>query len=30
MLLELEDEDGYLGRLAFPMEKRHQSIDGER
>lgn len=26
MLLELEDEDGYLGRLAFPMEKRHQSI----
>ncbi len=26
MLLELEDEDGYLGRLAFPMEKRHQVI----
>ena len=26
MLLELEDEDGYLGRLAFPMEKKHQSI----
>ncbi|HCX53182.1 MAG: hypothetical protein ED554_09855 [Synechococcus sp. YX04-3] len=26
VLLELEDEDGYLGRLAFPMEKRHQSI----
>ena len=26
MLLELEDEDGYLGRLAFPMEKRHQTI----
>ena len=26
MLLDLEDEDGYLGRLAFPMEKRHQSI----
>ena len=26
LLLELEDEDGYLGRLAFPMEKRHQSI----
>ena len=26
MLLELEDEDGYLGRLAFPMDKKHQSI----
>ena len=26
VLLELEDEDGYLGRLAFPMEKRHQTI----
>ena len=26
MLLELQDEDGYLGRLAFPMEKKHQSI----
>ena len=26
MLLELVDEDGYLGRLAFPMEKRHQVI----
>ncbi|WP_413440759.1 hypothetical protein [Synechococcus sp. MIT S1220] len=26
LLLELEDEDGYLGRLAFPMEKKHQSI----
>ena len=26
MLLELEDEDGYLGRLAFPMEKKHQVI----
>ena len=26
MLLELEDEEGYLGRLAFPMEKKHQSI----
>ena len=26
MLLELEDEEGYLGRLAFPMEKRHQVI----
>ena len=26
MLLELQDEDGYLGRLAFPMEKKHQAI----
>ena len=26
MLLELHDEDGYLGRLAFPMEKKHQTI----
>ena len=26
MLLELEDEEGYLGRVAFPMEKKHQSI----
>ena len=26
MLLELEDEDGYLGRLAFPMDKKHQVI----
>ena len=26
MLLELVDEDGYLGRLSFPMEKKHQSI----
>ena len=26
MLLELQDEDGYLGRLAFPMEKKHQTI----
>ena len=26
MLLELEDEDGYLGRLAFPMDKKHQMI----
>ena len=26
MLLELEDEDGYLGRVSFPMEKKHQSI----
>lgn len=26
MLLELEDEEGYLGRIAFPLEKRHQSI----
>ena len=26
ILLELQDEDGYLGRLAFPMEKKHQTI----
>ena len=26
MLLELQDEDGYLGRLAFPMDKKHQTI----
>ena len=26
MLLELQDEDGYLGCLAFPMEKKHQTI----
>ncbi|MGB1775361.1 MAG: hypothetical protein ACPHGV_03375 [Synechococcus sp.] len=26
MLLELEDEDGYLGRVSFPMDKKHQSI----
>ena len=26
MLLELQDEDGYLGRMAFPMEKKHQTI----
>ena len=26
MLLELEDEDGYLGRLAFPRDKKHQVI----
>ena len=26
MLLELEDEEGYLGRVAFPMEKKHQAI----
>ena len=24
--LELEDEDGYLGRLAFPMAKKHELI----
>ena len=24
--LELEDEDGYLGRIRFPMEKKHQLI----
>ena len=26
VLLELEDEEGYLGRVAFPMDKKHQSI----
>ena len=26
MVLELEDEDGYLGRVSFPMDKKHQSI----
>ena len=26
MLLELEDEEGYLGRVAFPMDKKHQPI----
>ena len=26
MLLELEYEDGYLGRVSFPMDKKHQSI----
>ncbi len=26
LTLELEDEDGYLGRLRFPMEKKHQQI----
>ena len=26
LLLELEDEEGYLGRVAFPMDKKHQSI----
>ena len=26
MLLELEDEEGYLGRVSFPMDKKHQSI----
>ena len=26
MLLELEDEEGYLGRVAFPMEKNHKTI----
>jgi hypothetical protein len=24
--LELEDEDGYLGAVRFPMEKKHQAI----
>lgn len=26
MCLELADEDGYLGRLRFPLEKKHQAI----
>ena len=26
MFLELEDEDGYLGRISFPMDKKHQII----
>lgn len=26
LTLELEDEEGYLGRLRFPMEKKHQLI----
>jgi hypothetical protein len=26
LCLELEDEEGYLGQLRFPMEKRHQAI----
>ena len=26
MILELEDEDGYLGRISFPMDKKHQTI----
>ncbi|BEV36504.1 hypothetical protein [Synechococcus sp. M16CYN] len=26
MLLEIEDEEGYLGKVAFPMNKKHQLI----
>lgn len=26
MSLELQDEDGYLGRIRFPLEKKHQLI----
>ena len=26
LTLELEDEDGYLGRVRFPLEKKHQLI----
>ena len=26
MILELEDEDGYLSELGFPMDKKHQMI----
>ncbi len=26
MIVELEDEDGYLGKISFPMDKKHQLI----
>ena len=26
MVLELEDEDGYLGEISFPMDQKHQII----
>jgi len=26
MILELADEDGYLGRVSFPMAKTHSAI----
>ncbi len=26
LCLELEDEDGYLGRIRFPLEKKHELI----
>ncbi len=26
MILEVEDEDGYLGKIAFPMDKKHTII----
>jgi hypothetical protein len=26
LCLELEDEEGYLGQVRFPMEKKHQTI----
>ncbi len=26
LCLELEDEDGYLGQLRFPLDKKHQAI----
>jgi hypothetical protein len=26
LCLELEDEEGYLGQLRFPMDKKHQTI----
>jgi hypothetical protein len=26
LCIELEDEDGYLGQLRFPLEKQHQKI----
>ena len=28
--LDLEDEDGYLGKIRFPMEKKHQQIRAGR
>ncbi len=26
MIIELEDEEGYLGKISFPLDKKHQSI----
>ena len=30
MILELSDEDGYLGKVRFPMDKRHNVISNGR
>ena len=30
IILELEDEDGYLGEIRFPMDKKHQSIQANQ